>query len=225
MLLNVILLSISSSIDSFGIGITYGLRKLKIACMSKFILFVISITITYIAILIGKNLSLFLSPVITKFFGAFILIFIGTIIIFQLMNPKNNNISNTINYDFSKGKSICIEEKVYNFFIKFLGITIQIIKNPIYSDFDTSSKIDTKEAIYLGFSLSIDSFCIGVASSILGLGYIIFPILVAIFQIIFLSIGTKIGSKLSKFSKIPDNIWNLISAILLILIGITRLFF
>ena len=74
MLLNVILLSISSSIDSFGIGITYGLRKLKIACMSKFILFVISITITYIAILIGKNLSLFLSPVITKFFGAFIVL-------------------------------------------------------------------------------------------------------------------------------------------------------
>lgn len=225
MLLNVILLSFSSSIDSFGIGITYGLRKLKITGISKLILFIISLIITFIAILIGKNLSLFLSPLVTKFLGAFILISIGTIIIFQLINSKNNNISNTINYNFSKGKSICIEKKVYKFFIKFLGITIQIIKNPVYSDFDSSSKIDTKEAIYLSFSLSIDSFCIGVASSILGLGYILFPILVALFQIIFLSIGTKIGAKLSKIPKIPDNIYSFISAILLILIGITRLFF
>ena len=30
------------------------------------------------------------------------------------------------------------EEKIYSFFIKFLGITIKIIKNPISSDFDNS---------------------------------------------------------------------------------------
>ena len=55
MLLNVILLSISSSIDSFGIGITYGLRKLKIGILSKIILFTVSIITTYIAVLIGKK--------------------------------------------------------------------------------------------------------------------------------------------------------------------------
>ena len=118
---------------------------------------------------------------------------------------------------------MCIEKKVYKFFIKFLGITIQIIKDPVYSDLDFSSNIDTKEAFYLGFSLSIDSFCIGIASSILGFGFVLFPILVAIFQLIFLSVGTFIGTNLSKNSKIRSNIWNYISAILLIIIGITRL--
>ena len=223
MLLHVILLSISSSIDSFGIGITYGLRKLKIGILSKIILFIVSIITTYIAVLIGKNVNYLLSPLITKILGAFILIFIGTIIIFNLITPNSNKKTKINNYKLSTNKSMYIEKKVYRFFIKFLGITIQIIKDPVYSDLDFSSNIDTKEAFYLGFSLSIDSFCIGIASSILGFGFVLFPILVAIFQLIFLSVGTLIGVKLSQISKIPSNIWNFISAILLIIIGITKL--
>ena len=223
MLLHVILLSISSSIDSFGIGITYGLRKLKIGILSKLILFIVSIITTYIAVLIGKKINCLLSPLITKLLGAFILIFIGIVIIFQLITPNSSKKTKINNYTISPNKSMCIEKKVYKFFIKFLGITIQIIKDPVYSDFDFSSNIDIKEAFYLGFSLSIDSFCIGIASSILGFSFIIFPILVAIFQLIFLSVGTLIGVQLSQNSKIPSNIWNFISAILLIILGITRL--
>ena len=223
MLLNILLLSISSSIDSFGIGITYGLRKLKICKFAKLILFILSITITYIAVIIGKNLSLLLSPIVTKLLGAFILISIGIIIMFQIISPTNNKKNKINNYKFLKNKSTFNEKKIYKFFIKFLGITIQIIKDPIYSDFNSSSNIEAKEAIYLGFSLSIDSFCIGIANSILSTDFILFPILVSIFQLVFLSIGTIIGMKLSRFSKIPNNIWNMISAILLILIGFSRL--
>ena len=168
MLLNVILLSISSSIDSFGIGITYGLRKLKINIFSKLILFVISITITYISVLIGKNLCYLLPPIIIRLIGSFILIIIGITIIFQILNSKKWEKNQSKNFKTLEDKSIYAEKKVYKFFIRFLGITIQIIKDPVYSDLDGSLNIDTIEAFYLGVSLSIDSFCIGIASSILG---------------------------------------------------------
>ena len=39
MLLNCILLALSVSIDSLGIGITYGLKKTKIIAISNIILF------------------------------------------------------------------------------------------------------------------------------------------------------------------------------------------
>ena len=168
MLLDVILLSISSSIDSFGIGITYGLRRLKINILSKLILFTISVIITYISLLIGKNLCYLLPPVLIKLLGAFILIIIGTTIIFQIINSKKEKINQSKNYKFLDNNSIYTEKKIYKFFIKLLGITIQIIKNPVCSDFDDSLNIDAIEAFYLGISLSIDSFCIGLASSILG---------------------------------------------------------
>ena len=183
MLFNAIVLSVSSSIDSLGIGITYGLRKLKITHSSKLILFIISAIMTYFSILIGSNLNLILSPLITRLLGSLILIIIGFIIFFEIL-----------------------------------------LKGPIYYDFDFSSKLNIKEAFYLGISLSIDSFCIGLGSSILGINLFVFPILVSVFQLIFLSFGLIIGKKINIFSNIPNNIWNLVSAILLIFIGITRLF-
>ncbi len=57
-------------------------------------------------------------------------------------------------------------------------------------------KIDAKEAIYMGIALSIDSICVGICSSVIGYNSYIFPILVASFQLIFLSFGKLIGEKI-----------------------------
>ena len=59
MLLNCIILAISSSIDSLGIGITYGIKNTKFFFTSKIILFTISIIISSISVFFGKILSTF----------------------------------------------------------------------------------------------------------------------------------------------------------------------
>ena len=114
-------------------------------------------------------------------------------------------------------------EKIYSFFIKCLGITIKIIKNPSSSDLDKSNVIDSKEALFLGFALSLDSFCIGIGFSMLNTFSIIFPLLTSCFQLFFLSLGNYCGKKLYSFSKLPDNIWSTISGILLIMIGFCKM--
>lgn len=224
MLLNIIILAFSSSIDSFGIGITYGLRKTNLTKPSKLILFIISIIITSISIFVGDKLTLIFTSNFTKLLGSLILIIMGIIIIFQILNYEEKNDKSIITKN-KNNSDICIEKKVYRFFIKFLGITVQIIKDPISSDIDNSHNIDTKESIYLGIALSIDSFCIGIGSSILGFNSLLFPVLVASFQFIFLSIGKMLGEKVNKISKIPNNIWSLISGSLLIVIGISRIWY
>lgn len=222
MLFNILILAFSSSIDSFGIGITYGLRKIKLSLLSNITLFIISIIITSTSILIGKNLNYILPEFITSLIGSLLLILMGSLIIFQVINKKEKKqISEAIiSNSFAHNES----QKIHQFFIKFLGITIQIIKDPISSDLDNSKKIDIKESIYLGITLSIDSFCIGIGSSILGISSILFPILVSVFQIIFLSIGRLFAIRVGQSTKIPDNTWNLVSGILLIFIGISRMF-
>ena len=114
-------------------------------------------------------------------------------------------------------------EKIYSFFIKCLGITIKIIKNPTSSDFDKSNVIDSKEALFLGLALSLDSFCIGIGFSMINTFSIIFPLLTSCFQLFFLSLGIYCGKKLYSFSKLPDNIWSTISGIFLIIIGFCKM--
>lgn len=206
MILTCMLLALSTSIDSIGIGLTYGIRDITISRQAKIILFIISLIISSISILIGNTLNNILSKEITNIIGSLILFFIGIIILVQTLKREKRQ-----------------EKKVYKLFIRFLGITIQIIKDPITSDFDNSKKIDSKEAIYLGTALSLDSFSVGIGAGMLGSISIIFPLIVSLFQIIFLSLGRNIGEKLNKKIHIPSKIWSILSAVLLILIGIVRL--
>lgn len=114
--------------------------------------------------------------------------------------------------------------KTFQFFIKSFGITIKIIKNPILSDFDASQTIDKKEAIYLGLAMSADSFVSSMGISMLGNFSILFPLLVATFQLVFLSFGNYFGKRITAVSHLSPSIWSRISGILLMLLSVLKLF-
>ena len=221
MLLNCIILAISSSIDSLGIGITYGIKNTKISVGAKSILFFISFIISIISIYFGNLLKYIFPDFLIHYLGSFLLILMGLFMCFQ--SVKVSKQENEIKDD--KHLKIADTEKIYSFFIKCLGITIKIIKNPNSSDLDKSNVIDSKEALFLGLALSLDSFCIGIGFSMLNTFSIIFPLLTSCFQLFFLSLGNYCGKKLYSFSKLPDNIWSTISGMLLIIIGCCKICF
>ena len=209
MFFSILILAISLSIDSLGVGITYGIRNTKIPLFPKLILFFISFLAVFSSVFVGNILLKFFPVSFSKSFGTFLLIIMGIFIIYQAQNEKPKQAS---------------KPKVYNFFIKSLGITIKIIRNPLNSDLDGSKIIDCIEAIYLGIALSIDSICTGVGLSLLGTNSILFPFIVATCQIMFLSFGNILGKKIKSASLLPENCWSLLSGTLLILIGLLKLF-
>lgn len=227
MFINSLILAISSSIDSLGIGITYGIKNTKISYMAKVVLFAISFIISIISIWFGTVLKNILSITFTKYIGSFILIFMGVFMCFQAIKRDKNKekLNNSLSPDISNNSTFqdVNEEKIYSFFIKFLGITIKIIKNPSLSDFDKSNSIDAKEALFLGLALSLDSFCIGISLSMLDVNSIIFPFSISLFQLFFMSFGNYLGRKLNKISHFPDNVWSISSGILLSIIGFCKL--
>ena len=204
MFINYLLLSISLSIDSFGIGTTYGLKGTKLSIIAKIILFCISFFFINISMNFGNMLQNILPFYLVKTIGVGLFLFIGIWIIYQTLKKEEN---------FKNEKNIFLtnEQKIYNFFIKSLGITIKIIRNPISSDFDNSKTIDWKEALYLGVTISIDSICAGIGSSMLGFNSALLPFLVACFSLFFILIGIKLGHKLAKCLNIPSKLWNVLS--------------
>ena len=213
-MINSIILALSVSIDSFGIGITYGIKNTRISYMGKVVLFVISFSISILAIWFGDVIKNIFSDFVTKLMGNIILIAMGGFICFQAIHKKE------IKHKINKK-----DEKVYHFFIDFLGITIKIIKNPSSSDLDSSNSIDSKEALFLGVALSLDCFCIGMGGSMIGVSPLLFPLFISIFQLVFLNMGYILGKKLYQLSHLPDNTWSIISGILLIFIGLLRFVF
>ena len=148
-----------------------------------------------------------------------ILIGMGIFVCFQAIRKDKKNVTQKV----SPSEPIYENnEKIYSFFIDFLGVTIKIIKNPTSSDLDSSNSIDGKEAFFLGFALSLDCFCIGAFGSIIGVSSFLFPLFISVFQLAFLSAGNMLGKRLLRLSRLPDNIWSVISGVLLVLIGIVR---
>lgn len=222
MLINSLILALSSSIDSLGIGITYGIKNTKISHMGKVVLLVISFSVSILAVSFGDGIKNIFSDFATKLIGNIILIAMGVFVCFQAIRKNAPDSATESSHSDSIHKK---EEKIYSFFIDFLGITIQIIKNPSSSDLDLSNSIDSKEALFLGFALSLDCFCIGTCGSMIGISPFLFPLFISIFQLVFLSIGNVLGKRLSQLSHWPDNTWSIISGILLIFIGLLRFIF
>ena len=181
MLFTYVLLAFSTSIDSIGIGVTYGLRNIQITKKAKLILFTISFTISMLAVFIGSQIEKFLPNNLSNMIGSGILCFMG------------------------------------------LEMLLQGIQDPEIYDVDSSKQIDSKEAISLGIALSLDAFSVGIGTGMFESTFLLFPLLVSLFQIGFLSIGRKVAQKIQKFKKISHSFWNYISASLLIMIGIIRL--
>lgn len=219
MFINSLILAISASIDSLGIGITYGIKNIKISNNAKIILFFISFFISILSIWFGNTFKKFLPYSVLDFIGSSILICMGLFFCFQAL--RKNNKTNTSNLKQLKDNKNN-NTKIYSIFINFLGITIKIIKDPNSSDFDKSNYIDGKEALFLGIALSLDSFCIGIGFSLMNISSVLFPLLISLFQLIFLSLGNLVGKKLYNNTILPNNVWSIISGILLIIIGIFK---
>ena len=96
--------------------------------------------------------------------------------------------------------------------------------SPTDYDIDHSNNIDAHESIFLGLALSIDSICVGIGSGIIGLNDIILPFLIATFQLVFLNCGNSISQKIVKYLNISEQALSIFSSIILILVGIFRIY-
>lgn len=163
---------------------------------------------------------------------------LGTGITYGLKNTKISNLARLILFIFSftiTSVSLLVGNAISEFLSCFLcnlfgglilcvmGLWI-IFKGPEHSDLDNSNNIDAKEALFLAIALSLDSIGVSIGGSIIGITSIWFPILVSLFQLAFLSIGSFWGNKIKNTPNIPDNIWSLIASLILILIGISKIF-
>lgn len=207
--ISLIILAFAVSLDSFSVGLTYGLRKMHIPFKSISIIACCSAIALIIAMGIGQISIRFLSPAFAESLGGFILICLGAWVLFQFFRPE-------------KEKDVLPHEKtIVNFEIKSLGLVINILQKPMSADFDKSGTITGIEAFMLGLALSLDAFGAGFGAVLLGYSAYSLALAVALMSSLFLYMGLKIGSVFSnsgwvqKFSFIPG--------ILLILIGIWKI--
>ncbi|HZH60053.1 MAG TPA: sporulation membrane protein YtaF [Metabacillus sp.] len=208
--ISLLLLAIAVSLDSFSVGFTYGMRKMRIPLKSILIIACCSAVTMLGAMFLGELLTRIFPIYITEKLGGLILMLIGAWVLYQFFRPTKE-----------VGEEEEVEKMIINFEIKTFGIVINILRKPMTADIDKSGTITGVEAFLLGVALSLDAFGAGIGAALLGYSPIIMSVLVACMSSLFVSIGIKSGHIFSRFSWMDK--FSCLPGIILIIIGIWKL--
>ena len=208
------ILALAVSLDSFGVGLTYGLRKMKLPFMSLIFIACCSALSILIAMLFGKVILNYLSPNVAEKIGGIILLVIGSWAIMQSIRQYREQ--------QLESESVPTDGRILmNIEIKILGLVIRILQKPTEADIDKSGTITGKEAVLLGIALSLDAFGAGIGAALIGFSPFLMAISVAVMGALFVTLGMKSGYMfadsfwLKKFSFLPGlllmgiGLWNM----------------
>jgi putative sporulation protein YtaF len=206
----VLLLGFAVSIDGFIAGIAYGLKNIKIPFSSLAIVGLVTVLCTGTAMFGASLLEDLINPHIAIVCGSLLLIGIGIISLFQEYLTKNIQ-----SFEFDQ------ELSARKITISFGRIMINILAKPETADVDQSKRINSVEALLLGFALGIDNMVATFAASLMGVLPVYTPLLMGIIQMAVVSAGIYASSRIvseslkKRFPYLPGT--------LLILLGLLRL--
>jgi len=208
-LLSIILFALAVSSDGFIVGMTYGVRKIRMPISSLLIICIASASAVTVAMLFGKGLTCLLSPSAATHLGAITIIAIGVFFLLQSLRQKLGNVE------------VDGEDPILSLNVKPLGIIIQILKEPSSADFDRSGEIGLREAFFLGLALAMDAFGAGIGIAMAGYNILFTAISVGMLKFILVSSGLILGKK------VENERWQYLSSVLtgliLMILGISEL--
>ncbi|MFD1773138.1 manganese efflux pump [Paenibacillus rhizophilus] len=232
---SLLLLAFALSLDGFGVGITYGLRKLKIPLLSVLIISICSGVVMCVSMQVGALLAKVVSPHIASLFGAVIILLMGCWSLVQLMMQKDEEkpfegAGLGSGAEESERYPVMTDEKpeaepeksaVFSLEFRRLGIVVQILRTPSSADMDKSGSISSVEAFLLGIALSLDAFGAGLGAALLGFNPLWTSLVIALFSGSILVLGLNTGLRYA------GSVWmkraSVLPALLLIAIGILKL--
>ncbi|MFC5649141.1 sporulation membrane protein YtaF [Paenibacillus solisilvae] len=226
---SLILLAFAVSLDGFGVGVTYGLRRIRIPVLSVVIIALCSGIVVWVSMQIGTVLSGYMSPGFARGIGAVILILIGSWALVQFWKRRNQSGEDELESageasasslpEGAQGRSMA--STVLMIELKRMGIVIQILRTPQIADVDRSGIISSSEAFLLGIALSLDSFGAGLGAAMIGFSPLLTAIVISTASGLFLLAGMQLGFKFAAWRGMRA--LSVLPGIMLIVMGLVKL--
>lgn len=153
-----------SNLDSFVLGLSYGVKKIKIPIGSNLLVSAMTFAGTMVSIIAGGYLAAYMPDLMAECIGGSILIVMGLISIRKHIRGR-----------------IKEEEDPWS------------MKNAEKYDENGNHHIEMKEALFLGFALSVNNIGLGIGAGIAGLNAGVAAVCSLAVSIVCLGIGNRLG--------------------------------
>ncbi len=204
-----VIIAVLMSFDAFVVGISYGIKKIRISASAVFVIALCSVISGYVSIFLGSRIAAFFPPDISTYIGSGILIAVGLWFLIQSILPVA---------DISEKKTLA------ELAIKSLGITITIVRNPLSMDLNKSGNIEISEAVAIGIALAVDVMGAGLALGAASSAGFFLPLIIGISEIIFIKSGFIFGSHIDGITDKFKTVSGILPGLIMIIIAIIKLF-
>lgn len=164
LLISSLLFGISSSLDALLVGISLGLRKIRILFWQNLLISLITLTGTCLSVTVGKKLAPLLPELLGSYVGSIVLILLG---IYYIMKWVLNLIK--------QRRKVLSNEMIQT------------------SHTEEHPSLKIIEVLLLSFTLSINNMGMGLAASMTGLPLLPAAIVTVLCSILFLFLGNRLG--------------------------------
>jgi len=106
----IILIGIAANLDNLGIGLAYGVKRVKIPVLSNAVIAIISMIVTYVAVTAGSTVIEYISPHTANLLGSLLLCAIGGYTLFSNRLSKQGIAKNPEVFDEDKNYIISMRE-------------------------------------------------------------------------------------------------------------------
>ncbi|WP_438447970.1 sporulation membrane protein YtaF [Gorillibacterium sp. sgz5001074] len=221
-LLSLSIMALALSLDGFGVGAMYGLRRIRIPAMSILIIALMSGLVFFSSMRIGSYVAAFFSPGLATMIGAVILMAIGCWAVYQVATQeKRQDEEDRAAAEKEQAPVPAEEPRVLTIQLKRLGLVIQILKTPAAADLDRSGTISSREAAWLGIALSLDAFGAGIGAALIGYPPVLTSVVIALSCGTFITLGLRVGLLYSNAKWVKR--LSILPGFILILIGVMKL--
>ena len=161
-LFSLLLLAFAVSLDGFGVGVTYGMRRIRIPLLSICIIAFCTGIVVWLSMGIGTMLIGYMPPLAAKSIGAGLLMIIGAYALLQWWKRRRESTDNRVDEEGSsadagdsmaetvnlttvagENSSAATTSAIINLELKRLGIVIQILRTPQIANVDRSGVISS----------------------------------------------------------------------------------
>jgi putative sporulation protein YtaF len=213
---SLLVIAIAVSLDSFGIGVSYGVRRIGVPFRSLVIITCCTVLTLLLAVGMGEAVVAVISPELTEAIGGFLLMGIGGFAILNQVKTEFFRRSQEPNPERASESSKHRRKSRHP-----LQSISEILHHPMAADFDRSSLISVDEALVLGLAVSLDSFIAGIGIRLLGYSPWLIIATMSLMSSALIYLGIQIGSLIAQHRWMRQLPY--FPGTLLIIIGVHRL--
>lgn len=217
-LLVLLMVCIGANLDNLGVGIAYGLAKNSIPSSANLVIALLSGGLTYLAMVFGSFVGLFLPTQIANDVGAVILIAVGIWVGWEALIAR---VARQL-YRRLKRSILAWRSTAW---VRIKSIQRVTVSSPAphlkNQQCDPFERLSLKETLILGISLALNAMAGGFGASLAGFNAIAISIGVGVFSYLTIALGQELSTSL--LSKWLGTVSQKLAGLLLMAIGVYEL--